>query len=184
MRKITAPFKVFSPNLQCLFGAALGMAALFLPWLLLDPGFAYPRAIGIGYTPVFEGSAMNLFQVVALIPGSVKLFCALFAAGAALSFFTPLGGILQSVGLVAFAFGHAAWGEYGFPVRLVGPFISDDLPIIYIERPFALGIGYLVAVLSTFMVLTSTTSAVRAARVGPVVHNRVAALAWNTARTR
>lgn len=177
---------MFGPNLQCLVGAALGMAAMLLPWLLLDPGFTSPRVFGGGYAPDFGGQAMNLVQVVVLIPGSVKLFCALFAAGAVLSFFTPLGGILQSVGLVGFAFGYAAaGGAYGFPVHFVGSgMLPDGSGPVYIESLFGLGIGYLVAIVSTFMVLTSTTSAVRAARVGPVVHNRVAALAWNTARTR
>ena len=62
--------------------------------------------------------------------------------------------------------------------------LNEYPQFIYFDVSFALGVGYLLGVVSTFIVLSSTSAAVRDAREGPVVHTRVAALAWNTSRTK
>lgn len=189
MRKVEPLARMFVANPQCVIGAALGAAAVFLPWMYVEHiAFHFPAAsFWEYYHPTFEGHTLNLLQSAVLISGPLKAFSMLFAIGVALSFLSPLGGIVQGSGLAGFAYVYAAsHGEFEIAVYEVER--SSSLigypEVVYSSGSFVLALGFAVAAISTLMVLSSASSAVREVREGPAVHNRVAALAWNTSRTR
>ncbi len=192
MRDIAAFGRLFANNAQCVLGASIGLVSIFLPWLVLSDTqrwwLRFPAGSDIGsiYEPIL-GSSLDLLGVVSLAPGTAATFCTLFALGVIFSFYTPLGGIVEGVGLAGFAYIYAqSGGVYSVAVYELSPIdLFNEYPrFIYFDASFVLGVGYLLGVVSSFIVLSSTSAAVRDAREGPMVHARTAALAWNTTRRR
>lgn len=192
MRGIAAIGRLYASNAQCVLGALIGLAAIFLPWLVLSETqrwwLRFPAGSYIGsiYEPT-SWSSLDLLGVVSLAPGMAATFCTVFALGVIFSFYTPLGGVVEGIGLAGFAYAHAqSGGVYSVAIYELAPvdLLNEYPQFIYFDVSFALGVGYLLGVVSTFIVLSSTSAAVRDAREGPVVHTRVAALAWNTSRTK
>ena len=192
MRVASVIGRLYAANAQCVLGASIGLASVFLPWLVLSDTqswwLRFPAGSYIGsiYEPT-SWSSMDLLGVVALAPGMAATFCTVFALGVIFSFYTPLGGVVEGIGLAGFAYTYAqSGGVYSVAIYELAPIdLLNEYPqFIYFDVSFALGVGYLLGVVSTFIVLSSTSAAVRDAREGPVVHTRVAALAWNTSRTK
>lgn len=190
MRRAADLGRLCSSNPQCVIGAALGLAAVFLPWLVLSTyqtQWPYPPMPVSGYYEPTIDSSLSLLGVASLVQGLANVFCTLFAIGVIVSFYTPLGGIVEGVGLAGFALSFAqAGGEYRVAVyELSSDRLMNEYPqFLYATTEFVLGVGFLFGVVSTFIVLSSTSAAVRDSREGPAVHNRVAALAWKTSRTK
>ena len=192
MRYIAAFGRLFASNAQCVLGASIGLVSIFLPWLVLSDAqrwwLRFPAGSYIGsiYEPT-SWSSLDLLGVVSLAPGMAATFCTLFALGVIFSFYTPLGGVVEGVGLAGFAYTYAqSGGVYSIAIYELAPIdLMNEYPrFIYFDASFVLGVGYLLGVVSTFVVLSSTSAAVRDARDGPMVHARTAALAWNTTRGR
>ena len=192
MRVASVIGRLYAANAQCVLGASIGLASVFLPWLVLSDTqswwLRFPAGSYIGsiYEPT-SWSSMDLLGVVALAPGMAATFCTVFALGVIFSFYTPLGGVVEGIGLAGFAYTYAqSGGVYSVAIYELAPIdLLNEYPqFIYFDVSFALGVGYLLGVVSTFIVLSSTSAAVCDAREGPVAHTRVAALAWNTSRTK
>ena len=177
---------MFRPSVQCVAGAALGLVSIFLPWLGLE-FYQYHPPLYAMYQSTLIGPSLDLLEVVTYTFGTVSVFCAIYAVGTIISMLTPLGGIFQAVGLSGFIYGFAlSGGEYQVAIfERVGDVTYGSMPaFLFVEASLSLGVGYYIALLSTFIVLWSPSAAVRAVREGPLVHNRIAALAWNTSRSR
>ncbi|HIJ18025.1 MAG TPA: hypothetical protein HA364_09660 [Thermoplasmata archaeon] len=186
MRRLSFPVGMFRPGAQCVVGAALGLVSIFLPWLGLD-FYQYHPPFSSLYQSTLIGPSLNLLEVVTYMFGAVTVFCAIYAVGAIMSMLTPLGGVLQAIGLSGFIYGFAlSGGEYRVALfERVSDITYGSMPaFVSVEATLSLGVGYYIAMLSTFIVLWSPSAAVRAVREGPLVHNRIAALAWNTSRPR
>ena len=190
VRGLAAVGRLYASNAQCVLGAAIGLVSIFLPWLVIVKTeiwwWGFPGEFGSLYEPIL-GDSLDLLGVVSLVPGSADAFCTLFALGVIISFYTPLGGIVEGVGLAGFALDYAqAGGVYLVAAYELMPVdLMNNYPeLLYWSLPFDLGVGYLLGVVSAFVVLSSTSAAVRDARKGPMIHTRMAALAWNTSRTK
>jgi len=157
------------PNGQSIVGAAVGLIAVFQPWLM--------RKVSSSYVPGFPGSPgslsiywfgdmeFNLLDLIARDTLGLGFFCAVFLFGTLLSAFSPVGAVPQMIGLLGFAFGYAA--IFGLHNPVYTGFAS-----------WSLGLGYALGIVSTLIVLQSPGRAMLTANGGRPVRmlGRFAAL--------
>jgi hypothetical protein len=130
------------PNLQSGIGAFIGLMSLSFIWLI--------RAGAFLGNPVPKGSIpfhmqFTIFDLMECAGHDAALFGGLFIIGAIVALASPIGGVFQSAGLIGIAF-------------------RMDSMMFYGGRYF-LGPGYLLAIVSTLLVLTSV-SVIRTANDG------------------
>ncbi len=156
------------PNGQSIVGAAVGMVAIFQPWLILKvpPSIApsIPGSLSIFW---FGTEEFNLLDLIAGDTVGVGFFCAVFLFGTLLSVFSPIGAVPQMFGLLGFAFSYWAYVGHQSPVGFAS---------------WSLGLGYALGIVSTFIVLQSPGRSVLAANGGRPVRmlGRFAALSPGT----
>ena len=135
------------PNLQSGIGAFIGLMSLSLIWVSrggIVGGYPIPK--GSSIIPFFHfHMQFTIFDLMDHAGGNAALFGGLFVVGTIVALASPIGGVFQGIGLLGIAFGMESVLSYG--------------------QHLSLGPGYLLAIISTFMVLTSV-SAIRSANGG------------------
>lgn len=159
--------------MQCTIGAFVGILAMCLPWIfapdphawILTPGISNQR-IHVAWDPY-----TNLLDMI-LSNGDYAFYSLLFFLGTVVALVTPLGGLAQGAGLLGFVLSYRAlsmdsWMTLGHPN--VHSYLS---------------IGYGLAIISTILVVTSTSTAVRDSRGGKPVRalSRFAAMSPSSLR--
>ena len=144
-------FVLFRPNYFATMGAFVGLFALVLPWLVQgsaiqgtyvsppmtgDPDMnrlLEPRHILWNQQTLSFFGAMNWWE------GDIGVFLVVYLAGTIIALFTPLGGLVQGIGLTGFV-----WN-----MRL----IQHSLNNINIYRnEYEFGLGYFIALISMLIV--------------------------------
>jgi hypothetical protein len=155
------------PNPQCIAGATIGLIAAVQPWLYHE-GLWWPNLVSADWPsrPFFGVMEFNLFEILTIDALDVGSFLLIFLFGTILSFFSPAGAIPQIVGLLGFAFGYSSTG----------------LPGSEVVGGWSLGLGYVLGIASTVIVMQSPAKAVFAANGGKPVRmlGRFAALSPRT----
>lgn len=139
------------PNMQSGIGAFIGLMSLSLLWVNRFRAEGY-NAIETFWPPQLQ---FTIFGVMEHVGPDGALFGALFIIGTIIALASPIGGIFQGIGLVGVAFqmdalSYSRYAEAGQYYH------------IYVVSA---GPGFLLAVVSALMVLTSV-SAIRAANGG------------------
>ena len=145
LRAVRAAAFYSMPNLQSGIGAFIGLMSLSLVWV--------SRAGTIAFNPIpasnlFHFHFHNQFTIFDLMEHGwhdEALFGGLFIIGAITALASPIGGVLQGIGLIGIAFRMESVLSYG--------------------EHMSLGPGYLLAIVSTLLVLTSV-SVIRTANGG------------------
>lgn len=92
MQELVSSRRTLAFNLYCITGAVLGIAAIFTPWISTSAGF-------------FEESR-NLDELIrdVIFPPHIEYLVGAFSfvLGSLIAFYTPLGGSVQSAGLLIF----------------------------------------------------------------------------------
>jgi hypothetical protein len=150
-RGVLRVFRFYArPNMQCTVGALVGIVAIVLPWAYNVNHYArilipYPAGqVFRMWIPPYQ----NLLDLIAW-SGDYAFYGMLFALGTLLALYSPLGGIAQSAGLLGFVL------AFRYVDSNVGWWVDSHLTI-----------GYFLAILSTVLVVTSTTTAVRSSNGG------------------
>ncbi len=143
LRAVRAAAFYSMPNLQSGIGAFIGLMSLSLIWVN-RAGMAFIIPAPSNGTPFNFHSQLTIFDLMGPT-GHATLYVWLFITGAIVALASPIGGVLQGIGLIGIAFridSVLPWGIHAF-----------------------LGPGYLLAIVSTLMVLTSV-SVIRTANNG------------------
>jgi hypothetical protein len=127
--------------MMCLIGATIGIASIFLPWFVAAVGpFRDERALTAWIWDLLQAHSGDLGLYAPFL---------IFLLGTLLAFWTPLGGILQALGLATFYVMEIGWkvppdGGYGFVAPLAVGFylavLSAIMVMISMVKP--LGIGF------------------------------------------
>jgi len=117
-------------NVLCLVGALLAVAAIFSTWITL--GF------------MFWTKEMNLIDVFNQVESSSDFWlpAVLFLVGTIVAFVSPLGGVMQVIGVPLFisAFGSNADGKLPSGI---GPYLGFAAAIIVLASlAYPVGLGY------------------------------------------
>ncbi len=103
-------------NVLCVLGAALGIASLFLPWIV---GGDLPH--NVEYSDLLVN---DILLGSPIFTAAFILFCTMFLVGTGLAFVTPTGGFVQLAGLLGFLYAYPdayrdmqgtqeiSWGAY------------------------------------------------------------------------
>jgi len=151
------------PSPQSIAGATIGLVAVVLPWLACERLWWSPD---MHYFEVWYGvKEFTLLDVVFNDALGLSVFCTVFLLGTILALFTPVGSVLQIVGLTVFSFG---FGGIGLQTGRV--------------ETWSLGLGYALGIVSTLVVVDSMVGTMATANNGkPVMMlSRVAALSPRT----
>lgn len=129
-------------NMICLIGAVIGTLAVFISWCYFPNNGGSPRS---DWGPLSPGKAW-----IVIPPSLLSIFSFLVIGGTALAFVSPLGGFLQTSGVLLYLFYFTPplpKASSAIPeVRLIpamGPFfaiISSSLVVVSFLWP--LGFGY------------------------------------------
>jgi hypothetical protein len=130
-------------NLLCILGACIGTVALFLVWIDEPPSMPGPPRIDWEPSIIYMISNHYLYYGIS----------AAFLVGTAAAFASPLGGILQSASLVAFAIGIVESGS--------DPWLDG------IDPQQTLRIGMYLGIVSCTLVMTSLFSPLGTGRLRP-----------------
>ena len=130
------------PNLQSGIGAFIGLMSLSLIWVSRWGYESHPPAGSIHF---HYHNQFTIFDLMGHTGDNAALFGGLFIIGAIVALASPIGGVFQGIGLLGIAFGMESVLSYG--------------------QHLSLGPGYLLAIVSTFVVLTSA-SVIRSANGG------------------
>lgn len=121
-------------NLLCIVGASIGMVAVFVAWINEPPSMPGPPSIRWEPSIVYMVANHYLYYGIS----------AAFLVGTAVAFASPLGGIVQSASLVAFAIGIVESGS--------DPWLDG------IDPQQTLRIGMYLGIVSCALVITSLFS--------------------------
>lgn len=100
---------IFRVNIVCLVGAVMGLAALLLPWVTITSFETYDTNFRADeYLATTDQIGTDDF-ILWLVVGAYA-----FIAGTALAFSSPLGGILQGVGIAMTYIGGYTVGEHAY----------------------------------------------------------------------
>jgi len=142
------------PNLQSGIGAFIGLMSLSLIWVSrASIGMSY---FTVGLHPYFHfHTQFTIFDLMEHAGHDAALFGGLFIIGTIGALASPIGGVIQGIGLmgVAFRMESLSFALNSFPGHYTTGF------------HVFLGPGYLLAIVSTLLVLTSV-SVIRSANGG------------------
>ena len=109
-------------NVLCIVGAFMGLVAIFCGWG------------AHAYTP--GAPQENLLQIIDhMLNIHILAGCVLFLIGSLIAFLSPMGGIVQLIGVGLFIFGWTSWPDG------VGPYlgiISAFILVISMVKPIGL----------------------------------------------
>ncbi|MBU0684374.1 MAG: hypothetical protein ABIE25_00995 [Thermoplasmatota archaeon] len=141
------------PNMQSGIGAFIGLMSLSLVWVSRASNGAFPFTVGHPYSHFHM--QFTILDLMEHAGHNAALFGGLFIIGTMFALASPIGGVFQGVGLIGIAFRieslSFALGSY-----------PDHYPTGFYVF---LGPGYFLAIVSTFLVLTSV-SVIRTANGG------------------
>jgi hypothetical protein len=141
--------RLWNVNLLCIIGACIGVAALFVAWIHEPPNMPGPPNIRYEPTIVYMVENQYLYYGAAVM----------FLIGTLTAFASPLGGVLQSGGLVLFAQGIIESG--------------NDQWLDGIDPQQELRVGMCLGMASCSLVLTSLFSPLGTGRLRPARSRKV-----------
>lgn len=140
---------LFSRDMAAVVGVGIGTLSMLSPWLLVSgyPGARVIPPAGVRLWPsVLNWGSHSFFDLIwADSPFRVPLL--VFLVGTFIAAFTRIGGLVQGAGLIGFAL-SAEPGYISAPPPL--PSISPEL---YHSNFYIFMIGYLLAIVSTLVVM-------------------------------
>jgi hypothetical protein len=136
-------------NLLCLIGASIGVVALFTAWINEPPSMPGPPSITLEPSIVYMVTNQYLYWGIS----------AAFLIGTIAAFASPLGGILQSASLIAFAVGIVESGS--------DPWLDG------IDPQQTLSVGMCLGIVSCTLVMTSLFSPLGTGSLRPVKPRKI-----------
>jgi hypothetical protein len=153
LRAVKAAAFYSRPNLQSGIGAFIGLMSLSLVWVSrAGPGMGWPLPAGFRFHIHMQ---FTIFDLMRHAGHHATLFGVLFVIGTIVALASPIGGVIQGIGLVGIAFRmeSLSFALFSTPGHYTTGF------------HLFLGPGYLLAIVSTILVLTSV-SVIRTANGG------------------
>jgi hypothetical protein len=153
LRAVRAAVFYSMPNLQSEIGAFIGLVSLSLIWV--SRAGIGARYFAIGHPYFHFHTQFTIFDLMEHAGHDAALFGGLFIIGTIVALASPIGGVFQGVGLVGVAF---RMESLSYSLSSLPGHLTTGFHVF-------LGPGYLLAIVSTLMVLTSV-SAIRTANGG------------------